>query len=79
MASLTNVIGALRMEEQQLVKQLAGIRQAITLLEVGGRSAVGRTMARRRRRRRRTMSAAQRAAVSKRMKAYWAKRKQKGA
>lgn len=76
MASLKTVIATLRREEQQLAKQLAGIRQAIESLEFGGGGAVVHPVAVRQRRKRRAMSAAQRKAVSRRMKAYWAKRKE---
>jgi hypothetical protein len=44
-----------------------------------GRSAVGTSAPSPRRRRTRTMSAAQKRAVSKRMRAYWAKRRQEKA
>ncbi len=79
MASFKSIIARLQKEEQRLAKQLAGIHQAISSLEFGGGGAVVHpVVVRRPRQERRPMSAAQRKAVSARMKKYWAKRKRAG-
>jgi hypothetical protein len=72
MAIFQTVISDLKRAEQQLERQLESVRTAIAAI-VG---STGRRQGRRRGRRR--MSAAQRKAVSRRMKKYWAaKRKAK--
>jgi hypothetical protein len=66
MASLQRVIGDLKRAEQQLEKQLESVRTAIAAIA----GSTGRRQGRKRR-----MSAAQRKAVSRRMKKYWAARR----
>jgi hypothetical protein len=66
MAIFQTVIGDLKRAEQQLEKQLESVRTAIAAI-------AGRQQGRRGGRRR--MSAAQRKAVSRRMKKYWAARR----
>lgn len=81
MAKFNRVVATLRKEEQILEAQLQRIRDAIAAL--GG--TVRKEVKQRRRKRKikkvvrnaRTMTAAQRKAVSKRMKKYWAARKKK--
>jgi len=69
MAIFQTVISDLKRAERQLEKQLESVRSAIAAI-------VGRTSPRPGRRRAgRRMSAAQRRAVSKRMKKYWAARR----
>ena len=83
--SFQELISDLRKAESQLVRQLGGIRQAISSLEMG--SAVSPSIPHRRPgrpaqtnganlvRKRSKMSAAARKAVSLRMKKYWAARR----
>ena len=74
MEQFTRVVSMLRTEETLLERQLNRIRRAIEALESTGKKAVRRSrkgVARKKG----NMSAAQRKAVSKRMKAYWAKKK----
>jgi hypothetical protein len=66
MAIFQTVISDLKRAEQQLKKQLESVRTAIAAI-------AGST--RRRQGQKRRMSAAQRKAVSKRMKKYWAARR----
>jgi hypothetical protein len=66
MTIFQTVISDLKRAEQQLEKQLESVRSAIAAI-------AGTT--RRRQGRKRRMSAAQRKAVSKRMKKYWATRR----
>ena len=69
MAVFQTVISELKRAEQQLEKQLESVRAAKAAMEhVGLRRAQPRGG-------RRRMSAAQRRAVSKRMKKYWAARR----
>jgi hypothetical protein len=90
MAGFQALIAGLRRAEQQLEKQLSGIRSAISSLEFGGavspsfgdgrRKRMGRPKGSTGRRRRRKLSAAGRAAIVKAQKARWAAiRKAKGA
>jgi hypothetical protein len=81
--SLQDLLNTLRTEEQQLTKQLAGIRGAISSLEAGDANAA--TIRRRpgqlrasmsahpRARKRSKLSAKGRAAISAAQKARWAK------
>jgi len=82
MAGFQELITDLRRAEAQLVRQLGGIRGAISSLEMSGEvspairpgreaSANGVAPVRKRR----TMSAAARKAVGARMKRYWAQRR----
>ena len=81
MTSLEKLIRNLRRAEQQLVRQLEGIRSAISSLEFGsaanpGIRVGGRQRGRVRRRkavRRRKLSAKARAAISRAQKKRWAK------
>lgn len=76
-----DLIQGLKGTEQQLVKQLEGIRGAIASLELG--NAVSRPVKVRRqkrptKRKRRRLSAEGRAAISRAQKARWAKQKAHG-
>ena len=82
--SFQALITDLRQAESHLVRQLDGIRQAISSLEMGGAVSPAMPRANGRRvslkggrptRKRRRMSAAARKAVSLRMKKYWAGRR----
>jgi hypothetical protein len=90
MASFRKIVAALRREERRVEKQLASIKNAISSLEFGsgggvpafgrrrrfGRSATATAASEGPRKHRRfTMSAAQRRAVSVRMKKYWSQRR----
>ena len=83
MADFTIIVAALRNEERQLTSRAAQIRSAIAALTGGSGAPIplgkrkGRKKVAKKERGRRTMSAAQKKAVSRRMKAYWAKRKKK--
>jgi hypothetical protein len=68
MAPFQTVISDLKRAEQQLEKQLESVRAAISAI-AGGSPRRGQ------KRRGRRMSAAQRKAVSRRMKKYWAARR----
>ncbi len=78
MDTLNRVMSLLRREERALQGQLNRIRGAIEALESTGKRAVkrGRKGVARKKG---NMTAAQRRAVSKRMKAYWAKRRRERA
>ena len=77
------VLASLRSAEQELERQLAGIKRAISSLEFGGFPAPGRAPGRRRGRptadanvrpgKRRKLSAKARAAISRAQKKRWAK------
>ena len=77
------VVANLRSAEQELERQLAGIKRAISSLEFGGFPAPERTVGRRRGRpsasanaaprKRRKLSAKARAAISRAQKKRWAK------
>ena len=78
------LISDLRQAESHLLRQLDGIRKAISSLEMGGAVSPAmprgarrgnRKVARPARKRRQHMSAAARKAVSQRMKKYWAARR----
>ena len=81
--SVQDLLDTLRTEEQQLTKQLAGIRGAISSLETGGASpaairrgpgrAVASTSGHSPARKRSKLSAKGRAAISAAQKARWAK------
>ncbi len=77
MEQFTRVLSMLRKEETLLERQLNRIRRAIEALGSEGRRVVQRRPKVRRKMTRRAgnMTAAQRKAVSRRMKAYWAKRR----
>ncbi len=83
MAVFQDLIAGLRRAEQQLEKQLSGIRSALSSLEFGGaasppspgrRRGPGRPKAAGVKKRRK-MSAAARKAISEAQKARWAKQK----
>ena len=76
MEQFTRVLSVLRKEETLLERQLNRIRRAIEALGSEGGRAVKRGR-KRVARKKGKMTAAQRKAVSKRMKAYWAKRRKK--
>jgi Arc/MetJ-type ribon-helix-helix transcriptional regulator len=75
-ATLRRALGELEAERNRLDRQIAALRTA--LVETGG-ARRGRPpgVKKATRRRRRKFSAAQKREVSRRMKAYWAKRKGK--
>ena len=81
MADFTIILATLRKEEKQLAERAAQIRGAIDALTGGGIAPIplGKRKARKnvaqKKPGRRKMSAAQKKAVSRRMKKYWAKRK----
>ena len=70
-SSLNRALKALHADRARIEKQIDAVTSALTAL--GG--AVGRAAKSARRRGRRKMNAAQKKAVSVRMKAYWAKRR----
>ena len=70
-SSLNRALKALHADRARVQKQIDAVTSALTAL--GG--AVGRAAKSARRRGRRKMNAAQKKAVSVRMKAYWAKRR----
>lgn len=77
MAAFQELISGLRRAERHLEKQLAGIRDAISSLELGGGGVprLARRVPRRGpgRPRKRVLSAKARAAISRAQKARWAK------
>ena len=81
MADFGKILATLRKEEEQLAKRAAQIRSAIQALTGGGVAPMplgkrkARNKAAKKKRARRKMTAAQKKAIGKRMKAYWAKRK----
>jgi hypothetical protein len=86
MANFRMIVGRLRREERTLLRQLSGIRNAISSLEFGTGGSVPRSRKKRtsgrkagpersQGRKRRKMSAAARKAVSLRMKKFWAARR----
>ena len=87
--SIQELISDLRKAESQLVRQLGGIRNAISSLEMGsavspsvphrGPGRPAKTNGANPVRKRRGMSAAARKAVSARMKKYWAERRKANA
>jgi hypothetical protein len=76
-ATLRNALGQLEAERNRIDRQIAALRMALG--ESGGsrrgRPPGANRAQKVRRRRRKAMSAAAKKAVSKRMKAYWAKRR----
>jgi hypothetical protein len=80
MGRFGTIVARLRKEERQLEKQLTGIRSAISSLEFGSGGGVPRTSLKRnaggsRKGGRRKLSAAEKRAISARMRKYWAARK----
>lgn len=80
MAAFKKLVDGLRRAEQELEKQLAGVRTAISSLEFGGAvspASPGRRRGRPARtgRKRRKMSAAARAKISAAQKKRWAKQR----
>lgn len=79
MPNINNALNALRQEERQLSTSLDKIRSAISALTDGSVSPVGGRRigqaTRKAKKKARSMTAAQRKAVSRRMKAYWAGRR----
>ena len=75
-ASLKKALHQLEVEKQNVDAQIAAVRAALKTLGSKGQHRVATTRAKRKPRR---MSAAQRKAVSRRMKAYWATRRAKSA
>jgi hypothetical protein len=80
MGGFQSLIRNLRRAEEQLVRQLEGIRNAISSLEFGSAASPGiriggrkRSPQRREAGRRRTLSAKARAAISRAQKKRWAK------
>ncbi len=71
-ATLRSALAGLEGERARLEQQIAAVRGALAGLDGASR---GKSAGRGRRRGRRQMSAAERSAVSRRMKAYWAKRR----
>jgi hypothetical protein len=79
--AFNDLIQGLKRTEQQLVKQLEGIRGAIASLELGNAVSPAMKVRRQRRqtvRKRRRLSAKGRAAISRAQKARWAKQKAHG-
>jgi hypothetical protein len=74
---LRQVLDTLRKEESSLESQLGKVREAIAALGGTSRPAQRGRTAKGVARKRRGMTAAQKAEVSRRMKAYWAVRKAK--
>jgi hypothetical protein len=75
-ASFKQIVTQLRKQEQQVLKQLTGIRNAISSLEFGGWAPPGPGSGRRGGgRKRRRFSAATRAKMAAAQRARWAKRK----
>lgn len=80
MAGFTSLLKSLRHAEQQLEKQLEGVRSAIASLEFGGAVSPGmpggtRVSGRPKSATRRTISAKGRKAISEAQKARWARMK----
>ena len=73
-SSLNHALKTLHADRARIERQISAVSNALS--ELGGKAArVARTAGRKTRRAARTMSAAQKKAVSQRMKAYWAKRR----
>ena len=73
-ATLKRALGELEAERSRIERQIAGLKAALGE-SVGARRGRPPGATAVKRRKRKGMSAAQKAAVSKRMKAYWAKRR----
>jgi hypothetical protein len=73
---LQTALSRLKTERERLERQISAVESALTVASHpnGGRPRIVREV-RRRKRGRKAMSAAERRAVSRRMKAYWAKRR----
>ena len=78
--TLRQAITRLEQEKQRIDRQITALETAMNSLNAGGRrSSVGREQpARERTLGRRRMSPAERKAIGRRMKVYWAKRKKGG-
>ena len=70
-----DLIRGLRQTEQQLQKQLEGVRGAIASLEMGSAVSPAMRLSRQTFRKRRRLSAKARAAISRAQKARWARQK----
>ncbi len=85
MADFGGILATLRKEEKQLAKRAAQVRSAIKALTGGGGAPIplgkgkGRKKVAKRKRTSRKMTAAQKKAVSARMKKYWAGKRKKSA
>ena len=83
MANFAKILATLRKEEKQLAARAAQIRSAIRALTGGSGAPIplggpkARKNVAKKKRGRGKMSVAQKKAVSRRMKAYWAKRKKR--
>ena len=77
--TLRQAITRLQQEKQRIDRQITALETAMNSLNAGGRRpSVGREQpARARTRGRRRMSPAERKAIGRRMKAYWANRRSK--
>ena len=75
MATLRKAVQELAAERARIDRQLADIRGLLSTLD-GAQGRVGRAARQAPTRRRRRMSAAARRAIGRRMKAYWAKRRE---
>ena len=76
--ALSELVNGLKQAERQILKQLEGIRGAISSLEMGGGVSPamrGRGPGRPAGKKKRTLSAQARAAISRAQKARWAKQK----
>jgi len=73
---LQTALSRLKTERERLERQISAVESALTVTsnQNGGRPRIAREV-RRGKRGRKAMSVAERRAVSRRMKAYWAKRK----
>jgi hypothetical protein len=76
-ATLRGALAELEADRRRIERQIAALRTALGENGGGrrGRPPAGKRKTTTKRRKRRGMSAAQRKIVSKRMKAYWAKRR----
>ena len=70
--TLRQALAKLEMERKRIDQQIAALESALTLDGIAPRAVASRKRGRRR------MSPAERRAVARRMKAYWAKRKKAG-
>ncbi len=74
-STLEKALNELRAERTRLDRQITAVEGALSSLGRGVGRRAARAVKKTTKRASRTMSAAQKRAVSKRMKAYWAKRK----